>query len=393
MSHNPHDLELDKEVLQGEKGPITKKLFAPPGDSIFSGDKKSLENEDNFRRKYESAFQESKKTTYTSQKEIYNERCKLINKLYRCDLTDFESKEDLVMFIGRNLKFKAYLEHCLDVEQRTLESLIGLSDDFPLKEPLPFNRTTKLAKDLSWNKLDDGGVAFSYKNKLSFIDKGEEIKIKDSTNPDVCRMALLIAKERFVSEKNGLLLTGSDAYKENMLVVAVEMGIKITNPELEERQKELKDKAVAKRYSISVRKNIEEKNVVIKHEDSPIFELYDRKDINKDEKEIMTTQLVEQKVLEIVSRDYKHASIIPNDQEITGEVDLILAFRNRSFIVIKSKDNVYVANINPEKAKEMTNMYGSTVKICKKNNIDEIEFNVINQPDWHLADKSFMLTR
>ena len=71
---------------------------------------------------------------------------------------------------------------------------------------------------------------------LAFIDKGKNLDIRDWNNVASVHAALKTASEKWES----ISISGSDAYKETVARLAAERGYKVTNPELQDRIRELR---------------------------------------------------------------------------------------------------------------------------------------------------------
>lgn len=71
---------------------------------------------------------------------------------------------------------------------------------------------------------------------LAFVDNGKQLDIRDWNNADSVNAALKVASEKW----EALNITGSDAYKETVARLAAERGYKITNPEMQDRIRELR---------------------------------------------------------------------------------------------------------------------------------------------------------
>ena len=71
---------------------------------------------------------------------------------------------------------------------------------------------------------------------LAFVDNGKQLDIRDWNNADSVNAALKVASEKWET----LNITGSDAYKETVARLAAEHGYKITNPEMQDRIRELR---------------------------------------------------------------------------------------------------------------------------------------------------------
>ncbi|WP_296713091.1 LPD7 domain-containing protein [Rhodoblastus sp.] len=71
---------------------------------------------------------------------------------------------------------------------------------------------------------------------LAFIDKGQQLEVKDWNNPETVNAALKLASEKWET----ITVNGSAAYKETAARLAAEHGYTITNPEMQDRIRELR---------------------------------------------------------------------------------------------------------------------------------------------------------
>lgn len=71
---------------------------------------------------------------------------------------------------------------------------------------------------------------------LAFVDNGKNLDIRDWNNVDSVHAALKLATEKWET----ISVSGSDAYKETVARLAAEHGYRVTNPELQDRIKELR---------------------------------------------------------------------------------------------------------------------------------------------------------
>jgi hypothetical protein len=78
---------------------------------------------------------------------------------------------------------------------------------------------------------------------LAFIDKGRQLEVRDWSNSETVNAALKLASEKWET----ITVTGSAAYKETAARLAAEHGYTITNPEMQERIRELRAEIDARR--------------------------------------------------------------------------------------------------------------------------------------------------
>ena len=67
---------------------------------------------------------------------------------------------------------------------------------------------------------------------VSFVDRGQQIDIYDWCDPESLTAALQLSAQKW---PQGFVVTGSDKYKEAVVRLAAERGFRVTNPELQER--------------------------------------------------------------------------------------------------------------------------------------------------------------
>ncbi|PPD40705.1 MAG: hypothetical protein CTY15_14530, partial [Methylocystis sp.] len=71
---------------------------------------------------------------------------------------------------------------------------------------------------------------------LAFVDNGKQLDIRDWSNAASVNAALKVASQKWET----LNISGSDAYRETVTRLAAEHGYKITNPEMQDRIRELR---------------------------------------------------------------------------------------------------------------------------------------------------------
>ena len=67
---------------------------------------------------------------------------------------------------------------------------------------------------------------------VSFVDRGQQIDIYDWRDPESLTAALQLSAQKW---PQGFVVTGSDEYKDAVVRLAAEQGFRVTNPELQER--------------------------------------------------------------------------------------------------------------------------------------------------------------
>ena len=78
---------------------------------------------------------------------------------------------------------------------------------------------------------------------LAFVDRGKDIDVRDWSNTASINAALAVASQKWET----LSINGTDEYKEKAAQLAAEHGYKISNPELQDRIKELRAEIEASR--------------------------------------------------------------------------------------------------------------------------------------------------
>jgi hypothetical protein len=83
------------------------------------------------------------------------------------------------------------------------------------------------------HRLADGSVGYSRRDtgELTFIDRSERIDFVADDNPAALADGLQLAADRW---QEGIVLTGNAAFKRRAAAMAVTMGIRVANPELQE---------------------------------------------------------------------------------------------------------------------------------------------------------------
>lgn len=82
---------------------------------------------------------------------------------------------------------------------------------------------------------------------LGFVDKGKQLEVKDWNNPETVNAALKLASEKWET----ITVNGGTAYKETAARLAAEHGYAITNPEMQDRIRELRAEIEARRAAQS----------------------------------------------------------------------------------------------------------------------------------------------
>ncbi|WP_158497234.1 LPD7 domain-containing protein [Methylocystis sp. ATCC 49242] len=116
-------------------------------------------------------------------------------------------------------------------------------------EPEPRNvgalfTNEKKGTEIHYNRHDRETGAFQ---TLAFIDSGKQLDIRDWGNGESVNAALKLASQKWGT----LSVSGSDEYKETVARLAAENGYEITNPELQDRIRELRAEIEARRATVT----------------------------------------------------------------------------------------------------------------------------------------------
>jgi hypothetical protein len=134
-------------------------------------------------------------------------------------------------------------------EQERQERNRGQIEGDRFVEPEPRNvgalfTNEKKGTEIHYKRHDRETGAFQ---TLAFIDSGKQLDIRDWGNGESVNAALKLASQKWET----LSVSGSDEYKETVARLAAENGYEITNPELQDRIRELRAKIEAQRASIT----------------------------------------------------------------------------------------------------------------------------------------------
>jgi hypothetical protein len=130
-------------------------------------------------------------------------------------------------------------------EQARLERSPGQVEGDRFVEPEPRNigalfTNEKKGTEIHYNRHDRESGAFQ---TLAFIDSGKQLDVRDWSNRESVNAALKLASQKWET----LSVAGSDEYKETVARLVAENGYKITNPELQDRIRELRAETEAQR--------------------------------------------------------------------------------------------------------------------------------------------------
>ena len=134
-------------------------------------------------------------------------------------------------------------------EQERLERNPGQIEGDRFVEPEPQNvgalfTNEKKGTEIHYNRHDRDSGAFQ---TLAFIDNGKQLDVRDWSNRESVNAALKLASQKWET----LSVSGSDEYKETVARLAAENGYKITNPELQDRIRELRAEIDAQHATVT----------------------------------------------------------------------------------------------------------------------------------------------
>ena len=130
-------------------------------------------------------------------------------------------------------------------EQARLDRNPGRIEGDRFVEPEPQNvgalfTNEKKGTEIHYNRHDRESGAFQ---TLAFIDGGKQLDVRDWSNRESVDAALKLASQKWET----LSVAGSDEYKEIVARLAAENGYEITNPELQDRIRQLRAEIEARR--------------------------------------------------------------------------------------------------------------------------------------------------
>ncbi|MDE2579099.1 MAG: relaxase/mobilization nuclease domain-containing protein [Hyphomicrobiales bacterium] len=134
-------------------------------------------------------------------------------------------------------------------EQRRLEREPGEieGDRFVQPEPAKLGAlftNERKGSEIHYSRHDAQSGAYQ---TLAFVDKGKHLDVRDWNNPESVNAALKLASDKWET----VTINGSDAYKETVARLAAEHGYKITNPEMQDRIRELRAEIETQRATIA----------------------------------------------------------------------------------------------------------------------------------------------
>lgn len=134
-------------------------------------------------------------------------------------------------------------------EQERLERNPGEIEGDRFVQPEPQNvgalfTNEKKGTEIHYNRHDRESGAF---RTLAFIDNGKQLDVREWSNKDSVNAALQLASQKWET----LSVSGSDDYKETVARLAAENGYKITNPELQDRIRELRAEIDTQRATVT----------------------------------------------------------------------------------------------------------------------------------------------
>jgi hypothetical protein len=134
-------------------------------------------------------------------------------------------------------------------EQARLDQNPGQIEGDRFVEPEPQNvgalfTNEKRGTEIHYNRHDRQSGAFQ---TLAFIDSGKQLDVRDWSNRESVNAALKLASQKW----DTISVSGSDEYKETVARLAAEHGYKITNPELQDRIRELRTEIETQRATVT----------------------------------------------------------------------------------------------------------------------------------------------
>ncbi|MFY9657573.1 MAG: LPD7 domain-containing protein [Methylocystis sp.] len=134
-------------------------------------------------------------------------------------------------------------------EQGRLDRNPGQIEGDRFVEPEPQNvgalfTNEKKGAEIHYSRHDRESGAFQ---TLAFVDSGKQFDVRDWSNKESVNAALKLASQKWET----LSVSGSDEYKETVARLAAENGYKITNPELQDRIRELRAETEAQRATVT----------------------------------------------------------------------------------------------------------------------------------------------
>jgi hypothetical protein len=134
-------------------------------------------------------------------------------------------------------------------EQARLDRNPGQIEGDRFVEPEPQNvgalfTNEKKGTAIHYNRHDREGGVFQ---ALAFIDNGKQLDVRDWSSKESVNAALKLASQKWET----LSVSGSDEYKETVARLSAENGYKITNPELQDRIRELRAEIETQRATVT----------------------------------------------------------------------------------------------------------------------------------------------
>ena len=148
--------------------------------------------------------------------------------------------------------------------QARLERTPGAIEGDRFVEPQPATNLSSLIThgrkglEIHYSRHDAETSAYQ---TLAFIDKGKTLDVRDWSNSESVNAALQLASQKWDS----LRINGSDAYKETVAQLAAQHGYKITNPEIQNRIREIRAENEAQRQTRSAAVDEPQTNVTESH--------------------------------------------------------------------------------------------------------------------------------
>jgi hypothetical protein len=352
--------------------------------------------------KYRDLYDEYVKTVglglFEEQRKVYTERRRAIDQAYSVrkaealELEKPESFRERSKAMGWKLRTEARLLHSYRIEESILEDLSGEEPpksfhrflvDFGTPEAInlakyvedrpthmtsrdvsPVSPMADVAAHLSWSDLDDGKVQYKVNGRAAFVDSGKSLDVRSSRDKEAAAAALMMANMKF----GGLVkLEGSNTYKRLMLRQAVEMGIEVTNPELQdlraayiaEHDKKL---ALEKSASENARKPVGNETR------SKIDDIFRDTAISRDKRrEKVDEIIVERAVFRVAEASKSKVGVAEHGLTIDGTLEDVLMFNRRAYAVVRTSERgaatpTILAPITKEAAKQIVLEVGKDVR-------------------------------
>jgi hypothetical protein len=274
------------------------------------------------------------------------------------------------------LSYRAYLKG-LGPENREASALSEIVDErrdaASIYTRPRFTESATLAKSLEWKEHVTGTIVYRIAGKRAFVDSGTTLIVENwKKNEAGLRVALQIADLKFGS--NGISLIGSDAYKRATLALAVELGIEVTNPELQREQERLQHEL---RGREDARRALTPTQPTRAGAES-VHEILRNPDLDRAEKDQRIEAIILKEATSTLLRDkpaVKNVTVASAAEAQAGFLEEVLVFNKRAYAVIARVDDLTLTKINRENAQELATHIGAEVHAKPKEH--NAEFSVL----------------